>query len=307
VPFSFRAAGDTVSDALAAAGIALHDADVVAPPHESPLVPGMQITVLRARPIHILGPDLALEARTRAATVGELLAERGVSLGPLDRVEPAAEAPLPVQGAVRIVRGREDEQRELRTVPYQTRVQYSTDLQPGARQRLRGGIAGLVERLVRVVYENEAEVRRDPIQERILRPAVDEIVIAARNVLPQVPLLPIPVLPAPAIAGTPDVPVRRVVNMVATAYDPGPISTGKSPGHPAYGITATGMRAAYGVVAVDPRVIPFYTRLYVPGYGYAVAADTGGDIIGNRIDVFFPTYNEAIQWGRRTVPVYILE
>ena len=307
VPFSFRVAGDTVSDALAAAGISLHDADLVAPPHESPLVPGMQITVVRARPIQIFGPDLALEARSRASTVGELLFETGVSLGPLDRVEPAVELPLPANGAVRIVRGRESELSELRLIPFQTRVQYTAELDPGARQRIRGGVAGLVERLVRVVYEDEAEVRRDPIQERILRPVVDEIILAARTVAPQIPFFPVPVVAAPTIPGAPDVPVRRVVNMVATAYDPGPISTGKSPGHPAYGITATGIRATYGVVAVDPRVIPFYTRLYVPGYGYAVAADTGGDIKGNRIDVFFPTYNEAIQWGRRSVPVYILE
>ena len=307
VPFSFRTAGDTVSDALAAAGVPLHDADVVAPPHESPLMPGMQITVLRARPVQIVGTDLALEARTRAATVSELLFERGVSLGPLDRVEPPAEAPLPAHGTVRLVRGREEEERELKLIPFQTRLQYSSELEPGARQRIRGGVSGLVERLVRVLYEDEAVVRRDPVQERILRPAIDEVILAARNVLPPIPLATVPALPAAAIPGAPEVPVRRVVNMVATAYDPGPLSTGKSPGHPAYGITATGMRATYGVVAVDPRVIPFFTRLYVPGYGYAIAGDTGGDIKENRIDLFFPTYGEAIQWGRRSVPVYILE
>lgn len=307
VPFSHRVAADTVADALASAGVALHDADVIAPPHESPLVPGMQITVLRAQPVQIVAVDLALEARSRAATVREVLSERGVALGPLDRVEPAIEAPLPAYGTIRIVRGREEEHREQTLLPFQTRIEYRADVEPGVRQRIRGGVAGIVERLFRVVYEDETEVRRDSIYERVIRPAVDEVIVATRTVLPQVPLLPIPALPAPGIPGSPDVPVRRVVNMVATAYDPGPISTGKSPGHPAYGITATGMRATYGVVAVDPRVIPFYTRLYVPGYGYAIAGDTGGDIKGNRIDLFYPTYSEAIQWGRRTVPVYILE
>ena len=307
VPFSHRIAGDTVADALAAAGISLYDADLVAPPHESPLLPGMQITVVRARPVQIVAPGLSLEARSRAGTVGELLAEKSIELGPLDRVEPPASAPLSAHSTVRVVRGWQEELRELMPIPYQTRTQFSTDLEPGARQRLRAGVAGLAERLVRVVYEDGAEVRRDPLHERILRPAVDEVILAARAVLPQIPLLTAPALAGTSIPGAPDVPVRRVVTMVSTAYDPGPISTGKSPGHPAYGITATGMRATYGVVAVDPRVIPFYTRLYVPGYGYAIAADTGGDIIGNRIDLFFPTYAEAIRWGRRTVTVYILE
>ena len=95
--------------------------------------------------------------------------------------------------------------------------------------------------------------------------------------------------------------------MVSTAYDPGPESTGKRPGDPGYGITATGVRFAPGIVAIDPRVIPFFTRVWVPGYGFGVAADTGSDIQGYRVDLGFSTYWEAIQWGRRAVNVYVLE
>ena len=71
--------------------------------------------------------------------------------------------------------------------------------------------------------------------------------------------------------------------------------------------TATGAEAVKGVAAVDTNVIPFGTKLYIPGYGYAVAADRGGAIKGNRIDLCMNSYNEAIQWGRRNVTVYILE
>ena len=67
------------------------------------------------------------------------------------------------------------------------------------------------------------------------------------------------------------------------------------------------MKAAPGVVAVDPRVIPLRTRLYVEGYGPALAADVGAAIKGNRIDVFFETVDEALRYGRRQVNVYILE
>jgi 3D (Asp-Asp-Asp) domain-containing protein len=66
-------------------------------------------------------------------------------------------------------------------------------------------------------------------------------------------------------------------------------------------------RPQRGTVAVDPRVIPLGTRLYVPGYGEARAEDTGGAIQGYRIDLFFPTREEALAWGRRTVEVEILE
>jgi len=95
--------------------------------------------------------------------------------------------------------------------------------------------------------------------------------------------------------------------MLATAYTAGPESTGKSPGMRGYGVTASGMRVQPGVVAVDPRVIPLGTRLYVQGYGYSIAADTGKAIKGNRIDVYKKTLSEAYGWGRKTVSVYILK
>lgn len=92
----------------------------------------------------------------------------------------------------------------------------------------------------------------------------------------------------------------RVARMESTAYTP---DAGR--GSRATFRTATGRRASYGVVAVDPRVIPLHTLLFVEGYGFAVAADTGGAIKGNIIDVCLPTNAECRQWGRRHVTVHI--
>ena len=61
------------------------------------------------------------------------------------------------------------------------------------------------------------------------------------------------------------------------------------------------------MIAVDPSVIPLGTKVYVEGYGYAIAGDTGGSIKGNKIDVFFPTKAEAFRWGCRKVKIKILE
>ena len=72
------------------------------------------------------------------------------------------------------------------------------------------------------------------------------------------------------------------------------------------GITATGVPASYGVAAVDPDVIPLGTRVFVPGYGIALAADTGGAIDGHIIDLCYDDYDEAIYFGRRDVDVYLL-
>ncbi|WP_312702057.1 3D domain-containing protein [Sedimentibacter sp.] len=103
------------------------------------------------------------------------------------------------------------------------------------------------------------------------------------------------------------------LDMVATAYDLSFESTGKRPGDPYYGITASGTKAQPGTVAVDPKVIPLGTKLYVasidgsPDYGFATALDTGGAIKGNRIDLFMEDGTDAYWFGIRQVKVYILE
>lgn len=115
--------------------------------------------------------------------------------------------------------------------------------------------------------------------------------------------------------------VRTVVQGAASAPDAKPVTAVKEfyANSTAYtascsgcsGITATGINLMNNpnakVVAVDPSVVPLGTKLYVEGYGYAVAGDTGGAIKGLRIDVFFNSNTEALQWGRRTVKVQVLQ
>jgi 3D (Asp-Asp-Asp) domain-containing protein len=85
---------------------------------------------------------------------------------------------------------------------------------------------------------------------------------------------------------------------------PGTITV-SSTGYSIHGRTSTGMQTAAGVVAVDPSVIPLGTRLTIPGYGTGIAADTGGSVHGNVIDLWFPTLEQAHAWGRRTVTITI--
>jgi 3D (Asp-Asp-Asp) domain-containing protein len=110
--------------------------------------------------------------------------------------------------------------------------------------------------------------------------------------------------PAPAIAvaaaepsqqPSPDTAVRSLAA--------GTTLTVSSTGYAIRGRTATGLPTAPGVVAVDPSVIPLGTRLTIPGYGEGVAADTGGSVRGNVIDLWFPTRQQALAWGRRTVTI----
>ena len=90
--------------------------------------------------------------------------------------------------------------------------------------------------------------------------------------------------------------------MVATAYDGCYECNKPYYGQPSY----MGLPLARGIVAVDPMVIPMGTKLYVEGYGEAIAADQGGAIKGNRVDLYFDTHQQALNYGMKTVKVTIL-
>ena len=98
--------------------------------------------------------------------------------------------------------------------------------------------------------------------------------------------------PVPVAASPPPAASGSTLTVTATAYT-------------LQGHTATGAPVGYGVVAVDPSVIPLGTRMTIPGYGEGVAADTGGAIQGDVIDLWFPTAADAAAWGRRTVTITI--
>ncbi len=106
-------------------------------------------------------------------------------------------------------------------------------------------------------------------------------------------------------AGEPPVPQDyvKVLSMVATAYNGGVHDNGQWAGQP----SRSGLPLVPGVVAIDPDVIPLGTRLYVEGYGYAVAGDTGGAIQGNRIDLYMDASAKDVSaFGIRNVNVYVL-
>ncbi|MFN7162133.1 MAG: 3D domain-containing protein [Fimbriimonadales bacterium] len=150
------------------------------------------------------------------------------------------------------------------------------------------------EKLVvwRVYYRNGKEIKRVKLEEQTLEPPQPRIYeigvhghIASRGTIGR---------------GT-AFRTAKVLEMHASAYTPH-----RSGGGTGSGYTASGLPAGYGTVAVDPRVIPLGTVLYVEGYGMAIAADTGRAIRGHKIDLCFATRQQALQFGRRRVRVHLL-
>jgi 3D (Asp-Asp-Asp) domain-containing protein len=157
-------------------------------------------------------------------------------------------------------------------------------LERGFEEVADEGEEGLKEATVKLRFEDGAETAAVTIAEKVLVPPKPQVMSVGTRETVQ------------TSRGT--VRFRQAYVMEATAYLPT-----DGGGH---GITASGLRARHGIVAVDPAVIPLGTRLYVPGYGLALAADTGGAIVGNRIDLCIEDYNAAWGFGRQMVKVYVL-
>lgn len=173
-------------------------------------------------------------------------------------------------------------------LPYGTTTRTSWELGVGTSKTVQPGREGLRKSVVLITERDGQEVSRQVLQQKVVREPVNEIVLVGR---------------AGSLASRGGFAGRKTLVMVATGYDPSPEHNGGN----RTGRGATGLKIGHGLVAVDPKVIPLGTRLYIEGYGYAVAGDTGGAIKGMRIDLGHDTRSGAMRVGRRTVIVHILD
>lgn len=176
-----------------------------------------------------------------------------------------------------------NEEREL-PIPRTIVRQPDSSLEKGIEGVFDEGHDGLKKAMMKVCYEDGREVSAEVLSEKVIAEPKPQVVhVGTRETVN-------------TYRGT--LRFQRVMSMEATAYNP-------TDGAP-HGLTATGIPARQGIVAVDPDIIPLGTRVYVPGYGLALAADTGGAIVGEKIDLCMEGYDDAWNFGRRMVKVYIL-
>jgi 3D (Asp-Asp-Asp) domain-containing protein len=229
------------------------------------------------------------EFPTSAATVAHLLDALQITLAPLDRTDPPLHTPITDGTQVRVTRVTCRDVTEEFPLPARTIVLGDPDRPFGSATVLAHGQDGLVRRVWRT-WEKDGEITSQTVlsAEMVSEPRDTVVLRGVRG-----------------LSGRAGYwrNWRAPLEMEATAYEPGPRSCGRF----ATGYTATGIKAEKGVVAVDERVIPLGTRLYIPGYGFALAADRGSAIKGMRIDLCFATYGEAIRFGRRRLKVYRLD
>lgn len=284
---TFQSYGRTVGDAVQSARVALHPGDRIVPDASTYLWPGIEVKVIRAVPVTLQVGRTSSSLRVAATTVGDALELVGVTLGPIDQVYPSPETALQPGMRVTVERREWNMWVEQRTLPFTSRTVADPQLFKGNRIVRTAGRIGLDERTVEVLYANGRPSATFPHAWITVHAPVNEVIALGTRAM---------VASRGTFAG------HEYMMLEATAYYPGPNNYGGGVGPR----TAIGLLAQRGVVAVDPSVIPLGSKVYVEGYGYAIAGDTGGAIQGMKIDLCFNTYDEAIRFGRQTVKVYII-
>jgi len=271
---------------LTIAGFTIHPTAAWAAPGipAAPTRPAVTVTIVAGR--------TTTQLQSAADDVGALLEEQGVTLGAYDEVHPSLAARLTPNETVRVVRVNNWTRTVRQPIAAKTVHRISLSLAPGRTKVLSSGTPGLRETMVRFTQRDGGRIAKNVLQTRVLRSAKPRVIAEGVGEYDAFVRFEGRGLDKTAYVA------RAALTMVATAY------TANCYG--CSGITASGRPAGHGIVAVDPRVIRLGTRLYIPGYGYAVAGDTGGAIRGNRIDLGFNSLTDALRFGRRAVTVYRL-
>ena len=253
-------------------------------------------------------------AVTPKMTVGQALAAMGISLAVLDRVTPDASALVRDGLSMRVTRIASELRKTRKSLPAELRYQPTTKIRAGAKSTLQEAKAGTLEITERVWTRDGKVTKREFVSQRIASQPRHKIVALGVNSH----IMPSNVRPHRRYAralgyrgGTPRdrslapadprtfAPIKSMI-VLSTGYSAGP--AGGAIGN----WTATGVRCTYGTVAVDPRLIPLGSKLYIEGYGYGFACDTGGAIKGRHIDLAFNSPSAAFRHGKRKVKVWIL-
>jgi 3D (Asp-Asp-Asp) domain-containing protein len=291
-PVRTRAA--TVNQFFAEQNIERAPEDALDVDPSSELVDGETIAYRAAVPVTVVIDGVSHTLRTSADTVGEALGQERVAFDAHDRLTPAAPDSISPGDTIRLEHVSSWVERVSKTVPAPTEHMISFRLAVGHVKVMQKGAPGEREISYRVTRQsNRSQApRRVVLAARILRQPHPRMIATGIG-----DYSALAAFAERGFNGTIRL-AKAAISMVATAY------TANCSG--CSGTTATGQRAGHGIVAVDPQVIPLGSHLYIPGYGHAIAGDTGGAIHGNRVDLGFNSNADAMQFGRRSVTVYVL-
>lgn len=269
-----------VEGVLEKEAVALGKHDRVEPSLGSKVKKDTNIVVTRAFKVTIIADGSSKKIITTPISIKEAIHLAGYKLGEKDIVKTAPVPKTIPNQEIEVIRVTESEVKTDEEIPCGVERTTDNTLERGLTKTLSSGKNGLARNTIKITYHNGQEVKREVINsETLVEPKNRVIAMGTITAVSR---------------GNQLLNFREARYMEASAYT----YTGYR--------TASGRHPEVGMVAVDPGVIPMGSRLYIEGYGFARAADTGGSIKGNRLDLFMEERSQCLSWGRRTVKVYVL-
>ncbi|ECQ0637170.1 DUF348 domain-containing protein [Listeria monocytogenes] len=286
-----------VADLLKDENITTRPQDVLNVALDTKLKNGLEVNINRAIQLSLQNGAKKDTVWTTKTKVSDLLAEKNIKLDQDDRVSPAKDSNLKEKMTVEVTYVNSKAEKKNEQVKFETVYKEDDSLNKGVEKVVQEGKND--EKVVeyKVTFENGKEKKRDVIKENVTSKKTDKVVV--RGTKEKVVATPVSNVSTPSTtsssSSTPS--GGKTYRMESTAYSGG--------GTTAYGINLSA-NPGLKVIAVDPRIIPLGSKVWVEGYGEAIAGDTGGAIKGNIVDVYFPNESQCYSWGRRMVTVKVL-
>jgi uncharacterized protein YabE (DUF348 family) len=287
---TYWTSADTVQDFLKEQNIVLNEHDQLNLNPDAKLKKDMKIAIQRAFPLSLVVGGKKQDVWSTSTTVADFLSQQGITLNELDRVEPELNQTVTKNAVINVIRVEKVTDVVEEPIKYAIITKNDKNLEKGKQEVVTEGQEGLRSKRYEVILENGKEVSRKLVSEKTMREKQDKVVAMGTKVIV-----------AQVSRGTSE-PAGKEFYVTSTAY------TASCNGCSGYTATGINLRANPNmkVIAVDPSVIPLGTKVWVEGYGYAIAADTGSAVKGFKIDVFYPSKSDAYRWGRKRVKIKIL-
>ncbi|WP_078433047.1 ubiquitin-like domain-containing protein [Metabacillus halosaccharovorans] len=285
---------DTVKELIQQEDIDVTEHDRIEPALDTVIKNDLSLTIDKAFQITLnVGEEEKQHVWTTSTTVADFLKNQDVQLNELDKVKPALTDELTEKSNVTVTRIEKVTDVVEEPIAFNVVEKKDDNIEKGVQKVINSGKEGKQEKHYEVTIENGQEVTRKLLKTETVQKSEDRVVALGTKV----------VQTSTTVASRGNDSVSKEFYVNSTAY------TANCNG--CSGTTATGVNLKANpnakVIAVDPSVIPLGTKVYVEGYGYAVAADTGSAIKGNKIDVFLSSKSAAYRWGSKRVKIKILE
>ena len=308
----------TVGDFLEENEILIKENDVINKKVDDEISDNDVLIIRKGRLVELSADGKTDSVIVTKPTVGEALAELGIELSEADKVNPGINEPVTDNMSVVVDRYVTEYTVETEAIKFDTKRVYDSSLEKGKTKVIESGKNGKKEVKYSLLKKNGEVISKEVVSETVVENAKTKVIRVGTKKQASKATSSVSTASATeaensttAVSGLNTIhgySYSKKLTVTATAYDTSPEENG------GYSKTAMGLTPGFGIVAVDPKVIPLGTKLYIESpdggkswtYGYCIAGDTGGAIKGNRVDLCYNTRRECIKFGRRSATVYIL-